>query len=269
MPAHIHRYEELASMVIVSAIEPGQPSLPGTALVGGTEDSLGVFLAHQGDRLLVCADDDHSRPSRLVRAVLDQPDIALVRLRGTATQQALVLRFLHTLPVESYGRAQNIADIVLASCHTVMALTSVSGLDGVRASIWQHARSMFPGASFQADLRTGVVQDARPCTMQIPAGAFACFARSTALTNLKLQWLGRQAEVRLPDSPNRLAGARQWAELSWIENPGDLVPRALAGLVSHTCPGCGRTIVSDCPFCGCLGRGTYGHSQSPLERKAR
>lgn len=259
-------------MIVVAAIDPGQPPLPRTDLVGGVEDSLEALTAGAcgtaDDVLLVCSDDALSRPSRLTRAVLDDPRTGLVSVPGTVTQRAVVVRFLEALPASAYGRAQEVADGVLAACRTSLALSSVARLEGARPSIWQHARSLLPRASFHVDLSAGTVTSARPVVLESPTGSLVCRARSRTLDHLAVELQGHEPDIELAPSDTRTGGAREWTELTWVAEPDALVTGILAAAEPVVCRGCARTVPdSVCPFCGCNSRAP--HHRDDLERTPR
>lgn len=238
-------------MIVVSAIEVGDPPLRQGVLVSSIEESVQVLSGFTEDVLLVCSADELSRSARIARAALDQPNVGLIRVDGSPTQRAAAVRFLEALSPESYGLAQCLAYTVRAACLTRVALNSVSGLSAARPSVWQHLRSFFPKAQFEVDLSSGTVTSKKEIVWQPPRGALLCSAGSVSVNGLRLNVQGAAPGLVLPPTTTRVYGAKEWFELTVIEQADRIVTHVLGSSSMGRCRGCTRVVEPPlCPFCG-------------------
>lgn len=255
-------------MIVVSAIEVGDPPPRACLQVSSLEDSVDVLSAAWSDVLLVCSADELSRASRITRAVLGQPNVGLVTVGGTPTQRAAAVRFIESLSTDSYGIAQDLADAVRSACVTRLALTSVSGLVGAKPSVWQHLRSWFPGASFDVDLTSGKVESSKEIVWTPPPGALLCSASSAETPHLRVRVQGAEPGLVLAPSKAKQFGAKEWFELTVINDARRITAQVLGSAQSVCCRGCTRVVPPTiCPFCGSVQ--SHRGASDPVGRRYR
>ncbi|SDN30001.1 hypothetical protein SAMN05216355_101636 [Actinomyces ruminicola] len=255
-------------MIFVSAVTVGDPVPEGCLVTPSLDDAVDAICANNEDSLLVCSREAAARPSLVAREVLARGDVALVTLTGSPTQQALMLRALHLLLPSTYGLSQSVVNAVRAQCRTRVALSSVARLSQARPSLMQHVRSLFPGASFDVDLVSGDVHSAKPIEWNVQGARDICWAGCPDMGSLQVSLAGGRPTVVLPPSAESPYGARNWAEVSAIDDLELAVSRALTTVPTMSCRGCGRTTpMVGCPFCGTWIRSTVPAVQTPIAER--
>lgn len=200
------------------------------------------------DVLLVVTDDADDRPARIADQVTASHNVALVHLRGTTTQRALVVRGLALLEPRQYGFAQALVDTLIAECRTRLALSSVARLTEPRPSLWQHLRSVV-GGTFEVDLAAGTVFATRSISWSTAGAGIAAWSACESTDRLHLDVTGPVAPVRVAAKGSPW-GCRRWAELTLLPDLDSAVGGALASVAAASCRACGRLVAdAGCPFC--------------------
>lgn len=189
-----------------------------------------ILRAQSEDVLLVATDDTEDRPARIADQVTALPNVALARLRGTATQRALIARGLALLEPRQYGFAQPVADMLLAQCRTRLALSSVARLSEPRPSLWQHLRS-FVGGTFEIDLAAGKVASVKTMTWSTEGAGIAAWSACGSIDRLHLDVTGPLVPVVVTATGSPW-GCRRWAELTLLPDLDSAVRGALASVAA-------------------------------------
>lgn len=213
--------------------------------------ALQALLAAEGDTLVAVTPEEVTRAVRMVRAVMNRRNVALVRLDGTPTQRDIQLYVLTLLKPPQFGVARDLLARVKDITRTRLALSSVAKLKSPAPSIWQHLRSWLPGPGFEVDFSPGAVRRAEGNAWHLDPAHFCVVHSSRAQEKLAVKLAGQPTvHCALDSSP--VWQAKEFIEVSML--PADIVQVVrymLQNIPQQWCYSCKRLQGSEgCLFCG-------------------
>lgn len=211
--------------------------------------------------LLLCRVGDDERAARLIRAALSRGAPGVLPVDESETRFRVLAHCLRPLSPRALGQAPVVIDALRPVLRTRVVLTSVRRVAIPSPSVWQHARSMLPGARFELDLnRNRITRISGPAWVAPAPGRMGVWAADDekGRVTADLARLGLRRE-RLQRASRRWP-AKAWAEMTVLDaDSAPLVTEALARVARTSCPRCGRMSLP----AGCLMCGTWPYADPP------